>query len=44
MLIQSAEVHSGNSQAPRVNLFVRKINGFKLTLLTILAKSSVVDD
>ena len=43
VLTLSAEVHSGHSQPSRVDLFVRKVSGSELKLLTIFAKSSVVD-
>ena len=38
-----AEAHSGTSQGSELDLFVRLVNGFKLTLLFIFCKSFVVD-
>ena len=35
--------HSRPSQASKISLFERTVNAFKLTLLTIFAKSSIVD-
>ena len=38
-----AEAHPGPNQAFKMDFFAKIVNGFKLTLLTILAKSSSVD-
>ena len=38
-MYQSAETHPTPSQASKINIFVKIINVFRLTLLTIFAKS-----
>ena len=39
----SAEALLGPSQVTKVKLFARKVNVFKLTLLTIFAKSNIIN-
>ena len=43
MYHQSAEAQTGPSQASKINFFARIVNAIKLTLLTTLSKSSVMD-
>ena len=43
VLHPAAEAHSGTSQGSELDLFVRLVNGFKLTFLFILCKSFVID-
>ena len=43
LMYQSAELRPEPSQAPKINLFVRIVNVIKLTLLTIFAKSYIID-
>ena len=43
VMYQSEQVHSGPSQTFKINLFARIVNVFKLTLLTIFAKSTIMD-
>ena len=38
-----AEAHPRPSKAFKMDFVAKIVNGFKLTLLTILAKSSIVD-
>ena len=40
---QSTEARPGPSQASKINLFARLVNVFKLKLLTIFPKSTVMD-
>ena len=40
---QSPKAHLGPSQASKINLFARIVNVFKLTLLTIFVKSTIMD-
>ena len=42
-MYQSVEARTGPSQASKINLFVRIINAFQLTLQTTFAKSTIVD-
>ena len=42
-MYQSAEARPGPSQASKINLFARIVNFFKLTLLTILGESTIMD-
>ena len=42
-MYQSAEARPGPSQASKINLFARTVEVFKLTLLNIFAKSTIVD-
>ena len=43
MLYPPVETHSGPSQASKMELFARIVSNFKLMLITIFAKSSIVD-
>ena len=43
VMYQSEQAHSGPSQTFKINLFARIVNVFKLTLLTIFAKSTIMD-
>ena len=43
MLHTPAEAHSGPRQASNLDLFVRVVNVFRLTLLTIFGKGSIID-
>ena len=40
---QSAEAHHQPSQACKINIFARKVNVYKLRLLTIFVKSTIMD-
>ena len=42
-MLQSAEACPGPREASKINLFVRIVNVFKLTLLTIFVKSIIMD-
>ena len=42
-MYQSAEARPGLWQASKINLFARIVNIFKLTLLNIFAKSTILD-
>ena len=42
-MYQYAELRPGHSQASKINLFARIVNVIKLTLLTIYAKSNIMD-
>ena len=42
-MFQSAEVCTRPSQTSKINLLARIVNAFKLTLLTIFAKSTIMD-
>ena len=41
--VSYAELRPGHSQASKINLFARIVNVIKLTLLTIYAKSNIMD-
>ena len=43
-MYQSTETHSRLSQASKIDLFARIVNAFKLTLLTIFVKSTIMDN
>ena len=42
-MYQSAMAHPGPSQASKINLFSRIVDVFKLTLLAIFSKSTIMD-
>ena len=42
-MYQSARAHPGPSQASKINLFARIVDVFKLTLLAIFTKSTIMD-
>ena len=44
VMYQSAEAYTGPSQPSKINIFVRIVTVFKLTLLTIFAKSIFVSN
>ena len=43
VMYQYAEAHPELTQAFKINLFARLVDVFKLTLLTIFVKSTIVD-
>ena len=42
-MYQSADTRPGSGQASKINIFARIVNFFKLTLLTIFIKSTIMD-
>ena len=42
-MYQYADLRPGLSQGSKINLFARIVNVIKLTLLTIFAKSNIMD-
>ena len=42
-MYQPAEIGTGPNQTSKINLFERTVNAFKLNLLAIFAKSTIMD-
>ena len=42
-MYQSAEAQPGPSEASKINFFARIVNVFKLTLLSVFDKSTIMD-